>query len=611
MFRIRKIHDDIIPVNKEAISQIQAILRSQFCGIPEEDITSLPEKLRNPLKYRFRTLLFVVDDQKGTVKGAALLLYAPDLNFCYLDYIAAAKNLTGSGVGGALYDRIRDEAKLLKCNGVFFECLPDDPKTCKDPVILKQNISRLRFYERYGARPIINTDYEMPIKPGDENMPYLVYDSLGLNTPPGRRESRKVVRAILERKYGNLCPVKYIEHVTKSFKDDPIKLREFRYIKKKPVTNDLAEIPHYMDFSIALIINDKHEIHHVRERGYVESPVRIKSIMKELEQTGYFTRIEPRHFSENHIRAVHDNDFVNYLKRCCTTLEKGKSLYPYVFPIRNSTRPPKELAIRAGYYCIDTFTPLNFNAFHAAVRSVDCAMTAARTLLEGYRLAYALVRPPGHHAEKRAFGGFCYFNSAAIAAHYLSRFGTVAVLDIDYHHGNGTQDIFYDRSDVLTISIHGHPRFAYPYFNGFEDETGTGQGIGCNVNYPLPEVLDEKRYHETLNKALKKVSAFGTEFLIVSLGLDPAKGDPTGSWSLLAKDFEINGKMIGALHLPTLVVQEGGYKTRSLGINARHFFKGLLEGSHEIKIPEPKKNYKNSINSLNNKGNKNHGAKPN
>jgi len=259
-------------------------------------------------------------------------------------------------------------------------------------------------------------------------------------------------------------------------------------------------------------------------------------------------------------------------------LKPGESVYPYVFPIRNAARPPKEMPVRAGYYCIDTFTPLNRNAYHAARRAVDCALTAAETLLSGYRAAYALVRPPGHHAERKTFGGFCYFNSAAVAAHYLSAQGKVAVVDVDYHHGNGTQDIFYLRGDVFTASIHGHPSFAYPYFSGFADELGEGPGQGANFNLPLPEQVDGPAYAKALERVLSRVRRFAPDYLVVCLGLDPAKGDPTGTWSLGAADFAANGRALGGLDLPTLVVQEGGYFIRSLGVNARNFFSGLAQG---------------------------------
>ena len=205
-------------------------------------------------------------------------------------------------------------------------------------------------------------------------------------------------------------------------------------------------------------------------------------------------------------------------------------------------------------------------------------MPIARRRRAGGRLAYALVRPPGHHAERATFGGFCYFNSAAVAAHHLSFSGRVAVLDIDYHHGNGTQDIFYDRGDVLTVSLHGHPRFAYPYFSGYEDERGAGPGTGFNLNVPLPESLDGAEYRKALQPVLGRIEKFAPAFLVVSLGLDVARGDPTGSWSLTARDIAENGALIGRLGLPTLVVQEGGYRTRTLGVNARNFFQGLHRG---------------------------------
>jgi acetoin utilization deacetylase AcuC-like enzyme len=247
-----------------------------------------------------------------------------------------------------------------------------------------------------------------------------------------------------------------------------------------------------------------------------------------------------------------------------------------VFPIRNRMRPPKDRSVLAGYYCIDTFTPLNRTAYLAARRGVDCALSAARQVIKGRTLAYALVRPPGHHAERRSFGGFCYFNNAAIAAQYLRPYGNVAILDVDYHHGNGQQDVFYDSPDILTVSLHGHPRFAYPYFSGFEDERGRGPGMGYNVNFPLPERQNGETYRRTLKKALHLIKAFQPEFLIVALGLDTAKDDPTGSWTLLAKDFAENGKLIGSFKAPILVVQEGGYLTKTLGINVRSFFEGLV-----------------------------------
>ncbi|MFH1993039.1 MAG: histone deacetylase family protein [Pseudomonadota bacterium] len=578
MFRIRRIYDDTLAADQEVIAQVQSILREQFPLLSEKNITELPEQLRNPIKFGFRSILFVAEGPRSRVRGFALLQHAPDLSFCYLNFIAAGRLQTGGGIGSALYERVREESSALNAIGIFFECLPDDPKLCRDPKVVKQNAARLRFYERYGARPIVNTCYEKPSRPEDDGAPYLVYDNLGTKQRLSRHKMRRIVRAILGRKYGYLFSAEHIETVVQSFRDDPVRLREPKYVGEEPYA--AVKPVNSIEKRIVLVVNDKHTIHHVHNRGYVESPVRIRAILRAIEPTGLFENTRVRHFADKHIKAVHAGDFVEYLKRVCARVEPGESVYPYVFPIRNAARPPKDLPIRAGYYCIDTFTPLNENAYLAAKRSVDCALTAATKMLEGYRLAYALVRPPGHHAERRAFGGFCYFNSAAIAAQYLSSYGKVAILDLDYHHGNGTQNIFYDRADVLTISIHGHPSIAYPFFSGFEDEKGEGAGHGYNINVPLPEHLDGETYRESLKKVLRRIAAFQPQFLIVALGFDPAKDDPTGSWSLRAKDFRINGKMVGSLRFPTLVVQEGGYRVRSLGLNARNFFLGLWSGFH-------------------------------
>jgi len=574
MFRIRKVFDDVSPANQDAIEQVLLILREQFPNARPIEFQKLPNQLTDPVKYKYRSILLVAEDGLGKVKGFAMMLHMPDVEIIYLELISAAAGRTGGGVGSALYERVREEAFLLNTYGIFFECSVDAPDIINDPEILKQNSSRLRFYERYGARPIINNDYASPIKPGDQDLYYLVYDDLGQGVELSCVRTRKIVQTILERKYGDLIPKTQIDEVVKSFNDEPMQLRAPRYRIKQPKRGVLKK----ESKAIALIVNHGHDIHHVKDRGYVEAPVRLSTILHHIQKVGLFTTLTPKRTPDKYIKAVHDKDYVDYFRRACAKLPLGKSIYPIIFPLRNQMRPPKDIELQVGYYGMDTFTPLNHNAYLAARGAVDCAVTGADAVLNGYPFAYALVRPPGHHAERRAFGGFCYFNSAAVAAHYLSRFGRVAVLDIDFHHGNGTQNIFYERKDVFTVSIHGDPRFAYPHFSGFADERGEGEGTSFNLNLPLPENTPAEKYHRTLHKAIKSIREFNPSYLVLCLGLDTAKGDPTGTWQLQTKDFRENGRIIGTQGWATLVVQEGGYRTSTLGTNARYFFEGLWDG---------------------------------
>ncbi|MCX6013073.1 MAG: histone deacetylase family protein [Chloroflexi bacterium] len=326
---------------------------------------------------------------------------------------------------------------------------------------------------------------------------------------------------------------------------------------------------------IALIVNEKHAIHQAPDQWYPEKPERIDLILQGLNKSELFEKLPARHFSDRWIKEVHDSTFVNYLKKMSTIVKPGELVYPKVFPIRNLTRLPSELSMRSGYYAIDKFTPLTSDSYPAARAAVDCALTAAKKILNGYHFSYALIRPPGHHAESDHYGGFCYLNSTSIAANYLSHHGKVAILDIDYHPGNGTQQIFYNRSDVLTISIHGDPNFNYPCFSGWRDEKGAGQGKGYNMNIPLPRVVDGAEYQIALKAAIRRIARYKPRFLVIALGFDTSKGDAIGRWTLEPADFEINGKSIGEIGLPTLVVQEGGYGKQPLGLNAFNFFKGL------------------------------------
>lgn len=571
MFSIRRILDSTAPANLVIIAQVQDILRAQFSGLKEQEIIDLPKKLNDAMKYRFQSRLLVAQRQNDSVVAFALLMHATDIGFCYLDFIAVGKDLTGQGLGSVLYERVREEALEMGADCILMECLPDDPALSLDPVTRKQNAKRLAFYRRYGANVITGTQYETPVKVGDTDPPYLVIDTLGKALPDGKF-MRKAVRAILERKYGEMCDPAYVEKVVKSFPLSGITVRGSQSSKDAAVYLPVQKNTN----NIALFANEGHAIHHIKEHGYVESPVRIKAILKEMDKLPFVEKKPAKEWKDKYIFAVHDADYVSFLKKACLSVEKGKSVYPYVFPIRNQDRKPVDTPLLAGYYCIDTFTPLNADAYYAARTAVDCALSGAEDIVNGRsKIAYALVRPPGHHAERKSFGGFCYFANTAIGANYLSQYGKVAILDIDYHHGNSQQDIFYQRADVLTVSLHGNPKFAYPYFTGFADEMGEGAGYGYNHNIPLPEHLSAEDYIKQVEKALKRIREYNPAYLVIALGLDTAKADPTGTWGLYAADFYKLGEAIGALNLSTLVVQEGGYRTQTLGTNARNFFSGL------------------------------------
>lgn len=579
MFRIRSLYDDTTAANRDAVAQVMAINQRQFPGAQPHGLEKLVEQLRDPMRYGYRSILLVAEGGADRVRGYALLLHMPDLGIAYLDLISTAPGRSGGGLGALLYQRVREEAAALTAPYLFFECSVDDPQVVADAAMMEQNRRRLKFYERLGVRPIAGNRYDTPAFAGDRDVYFLMVDALGGAAPPSLALTRRVVHAVLSRKYAHLFDAAAIDAIAASFRDDPVTLRPPRYLRHAPASSAPLATP-AARADIALVVNQGHEIHHVRDRGYVEAPVRISVILQEIEPSGWFHREAPRRTPDALLERVHDPAYVDYLKRACALLPERKSIYPVIFPVHNLGRPPKDIELQVGYYCTDTFTPLHRNVYAAARGAVDCAVTGAELLFEGYRLAYALVRPPGHHAERRVFGGFCYFNAAAVAAEYLSRHGSVAVLDIDYHHGNGTQDIFYRRADVLTVSIHGAPPTVYPHFAGFADETGEGDGRGHNLNLPLPERIDVPRYRRALATALRRIRRHAPAHLVVCLGLDTAKADPTGTWPLQAADFRDIGRAIGALRLPTLVVQEGGYRTRTLGINALSFFDGLRAGHH-------------------------------
>ena len=311
------------------------------------------------------------------------------------------------------------------------------------------------------------------------------------------------------------------------------------------------------------IVKDPIYLEHKTGSFHPESTERLKVLYEMLEDqdiAGQVDLISPRKATREEIEMVHDP---SYFERVAATEGLPHS-------------------------SLDPDTQTSEKSYEAALYAAGGLLLGIDRLFDGKnKNVLALVRPPGHHAERKVFGGFCYFNSAAIAANFLSKFGKVAMLDIDYHHGNGQQDIFYHRKDVLTISIHGHPSFAYPYFSGFPDEKGEDEGKGYNINYPLKESISGEAYRMVLRKALERIRRFKPEFLVVPLGLDISKGDPTGTWKLTAADIQINGKEIGSVGIPTLFVQEGGYKNRVLGINARNFFMGFHASFFQTSNKEP------------------------
>ncbi len=579
-FRIRGVFDDFLPVNRKAIDQILKITESQIADMTEESLERIRSLFVNPVINKMRHYFFVAENNRGEILGFAQMSYAIDLKFCFLDLLANNSNKSSGGIGGALYKRARDEAIHLKATGLFIECMSDDPAAFRDKSILKQSRSRLKFYERLGAKPIINQGFENHTRSHYGNPYFLLFDNLGIKTELSLHESKKIYCAVLERKHNKDSGDNGIKNFLLSMKDDPLIIRPAKYSKEES-NHYYFNVP--TDRKIPLLYNQGHQIHHIKDKGYVESPVRIESILKVIGKSELFIRNKTKHFPERYITAVHDKDFVKYFKTASASVPAGMSLYPDTFPIRKKAKPPKKLVSRAGYYCIDIYSPVNRNSYLAARGAVDCTLTGAELILNGAPIVYALVRPPGHHAEKNSFGGFCYFNNAAIAAHQLSQFGRIAILDLDYHHGNGQQDIFYKRSDVLTVSIHADTDYEYPYFSGFSDEKGEDSGEGYNINLPLPLKTDGIRYKHALEKSIKAIKKFSPDFLIIALGLDTAKGDPSGKWNLEKENFYNNGRLIGLLNLRTLVVQEGGYDSRVLGINAMSFFQGLYEGKYREK----------------------------
>ena len=321
-----------------------------------------------------------------------------------------------------------------------------------------------------------------------------------------------------------------------------------------------------------------------------ESPERVLAIEAALEADGGFALQEPTEHGREPILAVHDADLVETFEHAwadavASGADGSRPFFPDTFllaPYRGAM-PPSDLPAgahhRLGAYLFDTATPIVAGTWGAAVAAVNVAVTAAERVVGGAPLAYGLCRPPGHHAAQGMLGGYCYFNNAAIVAEWLRREGgarRVAILDIDYHHGNGTQHIFWERGDVLYLSLHADPARAYPYFSGYAAERGSGDGAGLTRNWPLAARTGLDGYAVALAEALRMIVAFAPDApLVVSAGFDTFERDPIGDLALRTSDYGEIGRLIAGLGIPVIALQEGGYAVDALGDNAVALLTGL------------------------------------
>lgn len=516
------------------------------------------------------SILMAATGPRGNVIGFTVTFYFADLKVAYLDYLASDPSRAARGIGGALYETMRDDIQKRGARRLFLDSLPDEPGDNVEPSLLPANRKRMAFYERLGARPIIGTRYEWTVTPanlGDPNL--LLCDNMGDGRPLPRRKLGEVFKRIMLAKVGLEADDPLVRELVDSISDDPVRLRPPRYPFPK-----LRELPALSSPIDLVETGAADDIPHSPFKGYYERPARVVAITRALEDM-HLRRHAVEEFGMAPIRRIHEKRMVDFLEESAERLQPGQIIYPEIFPVRYADRLPKNWAMRAGYFCIDTSTPITSTAFAAARRSANAALTGAKLLAKGRsRMCYVAGRPPGHHAERRVFGGFCYFNNAALAADHLARSGRVVVLDIDHHHGNGTQDIFWERSDVLTVSLHCNPLHSYPFFAGFADETGSGEGKGFNLNIPLEPGADDHTYLRALDKALVAIRKFAPQAIVVSLGVDIMRGDPTGSFLITPEGMRRIGAAIGGLTLPSLIIQEGGYHLQNIRRGVRSFLTG-------------------------------------
>ena len=321
-----------------------------------------------------------------------------------------------------------------------------------------------------------------------------------------------------------------------------------------------------------------------------EVPDRLRFVLDELQRrpVGQLLTPDAALDVDAAMARVHAPDYLAFLANAwddwvaLDPANAERDALPSVWPLASrygfrTDAPPLNFAARLGQYAFDSGTPLMSGSWAAARGGAACALAAAQAVLGGERFAMALTRPPGHHAGPNYMGGYCFINNAAVAAQALCDGGLqrVAVLDVDYHHGNGTQTCFYERSDVLTVSIHGDPRTEYPFFLGHADERGYGAGEGFNLNLPMPRGTGFDVWLATLQTALQAVADFAPQALVVPLGLDTFEGDPISGFKLRSGDYLQLGRAIAQLGLPTVLTFEGGYAVAEVGVNTVNVLQGL------------------------------------
>nr|WP_085806600.1 histone deacetylase family protein [Roseovarius albus] len=312
-----------------------------------------------------------------------------------------------------------------------------------------------------------------------------------------------------------------------------------------------------------------------------ERPSRAEYILGRVQSEKLGAVSAPQDFGFDPIHANHNNDFVSFLQTAYRDWKaegfKGEAI-PTALPARRMAQKcPTFIEGKLGYYANAIETSISDGTWEAAYASAQVALTGAKRIQDGANSVFSLCRPPGHHATYDMFGGFCFLNNAAIAAQSFLDNGAkrVAIVDVDFHHGNGTQDIFYDRDDVLFVSLHGDPMDTFPYFLGHADETGKGAGAGLNINYPMPPKTPFSTWRDALTEGLNKVRDFKPDALVISLGVDTFENDPISFFKLKSKDFIAYGADIAQLGLPTQFVMEGGYDVEEIGVNTVNVLQGF------------------------------------